>query len=303
MKYCKKTFRGSKMKQNKNKKLSKLIIVGLLSFTSVTMYGVANADDNIVVVNKKMNGSLKEIGEKDNSSYHTKQLKGFAKDLPLITVMKQITPNGWVVKKQDTEDNKLDINKNVSWVGGKTWIETLHEVASNYSLDVTVNWDNKTITIGNYVKKELEKETKKGLFVLEGSVEAKKISDVAVGASEQNSVQSVTEPAPVAQAPANTQQYWAISSSHSLRDNVQKWAEKAGYRLVWTGEDYSVEDAQILAGSFDEENGPIKQLSVDYGPESRVQVPLSFQFYQNRTLVVENWLFEQSGYPQYNKKD
>ncbi len=297
------------MKQNKNKKLSKLIIVGLLSFTSVTMYGVANADDHVAVVNKQMSGSLKEVGEKDVSSYHTKQLKGFAKDLPLLTVMKQITPNGWIVKKQESEGNKLDVNKNVSWVGGKTWVETLADVANNYGLDATVNWDSKTITIGNYVKKEVEKETKKGLFVLEGSVEAKKISDVGVGASEQNNVaaeavsKEQTQVEQVAQATGNKQEYWAISSQHSLKENVQKWADKSGYRLVWTGEDYSVEDAQILAGSFDEDGGPIKQLSVDYGPESRVQVPLSFQFYQNRTLVVENWLFEQSGYPQYNKKD
>ncbi len=287
---------------NKNKqKLSKLAIGLMLTFTS--FYSFAG-------------GTLTQVGEPKNKTYNQSPLKGFANELPLITVMKQITPNGWIVKKSDTEDNKLDIKKNISWHGGKSWIETLTDISENYNINTVVDWNKKIITLSNVAPEKAKEPEKKALFVLEGAEPPKTIKDVAVGSSEQNQdavkeisdnkvegdkvepikVEVATQPAPPV-IPS-----WTLEPTLSLKDNVEKWAAVAGYRLVWTGEDYSVGQGHTVMGEFDAENGPIKQLSVDYGPGSRVQVPLSFQFYQNKTLVVENWLFEQSGFPQFSKK-
>ncbi len=283
------------MEQFQMKKLNRVILGAIISVVSLASYA----------------GELQQVGNPSDSSYNTKKLKGFAKDLPIIKVMEQITPSGWMVKKNETADNKLDINKNVSWSGGSTWVETLGSIANNYDFNVLVNWESKTITLSNStVAKVVEKEdSKKNLFVLEGSVEADKVSvqEAVVTPQTQEAVAQVTNVAPVAPviaAPAQVaQSSWEMTAGKSLKENVVDWAEKSGYRLVWTGEDYPVTDARILAGDFDAEEGPIKQLSVDYGPDSRVQTPLSFQFYQNRTLVVENWMFEQTGYPQFNKKN
>ncbi len=287
---------------NKNKqKLSQLAIGVLLTFTS--FYSLAG-------------GTLTQVGEPKNKTYNQSPLKGFANELPLLTVMKQITPNGWIVKKSDTEDNKLDVKKSISWHGGKSWLETLTEISENYNINTVVDWNKKTITLSNVTIEKDKEPPKKGLFVLEGSESPKIVKDVAVGSSEQNqdAVKEVTENKIVAekveptktevatQPPAPVIPSWILEPSLSLRDNVEKWANNAGYRLVWTGEDYGVGQGHTIMGEFDAENGPIKQLSVDYGPGSRVQVPLSFQFYQNKTLVVENWLFEQSGFPQFSKK-
>jgi Toxin co-regulated pilus biosynthesis protein Q len=287
---------------NKNKqKLSQLAIGVMLTLTS--FYSFAG-------------GSLTQVGEPKNKTYNQSPLKGFANELPLLTVMKQITPNGWIVKKSDTEDNKLDVKKSISWHGGKSWLETLTEISENYNINTVVDWNKKTITLSNVTIEKDKEPTKKGLFVLEGSEPPKIVKDVAVGSSEQNqdAVKEVTENKVVAEKvePTKTEvatqpaapviPSWVLEPSLSLRDNVEKWANSAGYRLVWTGEDYGVGQGHTIMGEFDAENGPIKQLSVDYGPGSRVQVPLSFQFYQNKTLVVENWLFEQSGFPQFSKK-
>lgn len=258
--------------------------------TSTTSAKVDTSNMEKVVVP----GRLVQVGVPNEGAVQDVALKGFANELPLITVMKQITPNGWIVKKNDTPENKLDVQKPVSWQGGKNWIDTLKDVSSRYSLDILVNWNEKTITVSNSKVVMVPKvENKVAIFELEGTV----TKDMTVGASEQKAE------APVVVTPVVVKETWELASGKSLKENVQLWAKKAGYRLVWLGEDYPIEDTRVLEGQFDSENGPIKQLSVDYGPDSRAQNPLSFQFYQNRTLVVENWMFEQTGYPQFNKKD
>ena len=302
------------MKKSQNIKMNKLLIGALLS--TISFVSMAQQSNSV--------GSLTHIGEPKSTIYNQKELRGFANELPLVTVMKQITPNGWIVKKNDSEDNRLDIKKLVSWQGGKNWVETLDKLAKDYEFNVSLDWNKQVIVLSNTPKKEVVEVTppaKKGLFVLEGSDEDKKMTDVAVGASEQATStpetkvaemkveeNKVAEVAPEIKVTEQKEEVkvvptWNIETTKSLKDNVAIWAEAAGYRLVWTAEDYPVGISSSIVGEFDSENGPIKQLSVDYGPDSRVQVPLSFQFFQNKTLVVENWMFEQNGRPQYTKKD
>lgn len=302
------------MKNSQNKKITKIVIGTVLSLA--TMGAMAQQVAN--------GGTLTNVGEPKSTIYNQKQLRGFANDLPLVTVMKQITPNGWIVKKNDSSDNRLDIKKLVSWQGGKTWVETLEKLAKDYGFNVSLDWEKQVIVLSN-VPKEPEvvvatTPSKKGLFVLEGSEEDKKMTDIAVGASEQaNPTTPETPPeeaSKVAEVKVTEEKQpevkqpevkpiptWTIETNKTLKENVATWAESAGYRLVWTAEDYPIGLGSSMSGEFDSEDGPIKQLSVDYGPDSRAQVPLSFQFFQNKTLVVENWMFEQSARPQYTKKD
>lgn len=335
------------MNELKMKKLNQVIlgtIVGVVSMNSSFAQTGAVAKDSVLVTTGTSSsvksepmdkiatpGVVTQVGTVSNHPSNKRELKGFAKDLPLITVMKQITPNGWVVKKSDSDDSKVDIQKPISWQGGRTWIETLGTITQVYQLNALVNWDDKVITLSNSVKSV--PKAKKSVFELATTEQAPaptKVVDIAVGSSEQPPVEVtpvatapvkapiapvavVVAPAPVVVAPVAVapapvkpviaQQTWEITSSKSLKDNVAVWAEKAGYRLVWTADDYGVVDSKIIAGEFDSENGPIKQLSEDYGPESRAENPLSFQFYQNKTLVVENMTFEQSGFSQYSKKN
>jgi len=330
---------------NKIKYINKIIFGTIMGVASISAAAQTNAvvkDDSLVTSKKPLNnqsierifipGKVTHIGTvSDNPVYH-KKLKGFASDLPLITVMKQITPNGWVVKKSDSEDNPLNVQKNISWEGGKTWIEILEDIAYNYNLNFLINWRDKTVTISNSTtvisnnlnNKEKDfsktpKTSKKAIFQLAGTEETeintKSDSKLTkTGKSEQKLTkaekleqaiqlikQLVEQEQPVQQEqPAKIE--WDLDPSKTLKENVIAWGEKAGYRVVWNGEDYSVIDKRTLTGEFDSDNGPIKQLAIDYGPESRVQIPLSFQFYQNRILVVENITFEQSGYPQFSKR-
>ena len=291
-------------------------------------------------------GSLVEVGTPQSLS----NLKGFAKDLPLIAVLKQITPNEWVVKK--AKGKNLDLQKQVSWTGGKNWVETLKEIAENNKIEAVVNWDKKEVVLAQLEVKEVAKEpvgifttttteqittvtpvvappaktiVKKesvGVFELANDVIAegssgqtseptvKKETVVKVETKEIKEITKVKEtvvaepvkvipPAPVVVAKS-----WGFQGLDNLKEVVEAWGKKAGYKVVYTGENYPIdkEDPRVFGGEFDGEDGPIKQLSIDYGPQSRVQRPLSFIFFQNRTLVVEDLKYEQSAYPQYIQK-
>ena len=278
------------MKDNMKKNKLNVLISSLMLAGAILHSGMSIAQDKInsyqtAQANK---GKLTQIGSPTGVMT---PLKGFAKDLPLLTVLRQITPNGWLVKKSDNETAKLDTQMLVSWQGGNNWVETLGALVDNYPLNANINWDKKEITLMALENKVVAKTM---IFELETSQSSvNNVSEVARGASGQAKDQPKPE---VAVAPVPT---WTINTNMSLKANVEMWAKSSGYRLVWTGEDYPVEDVRTLSGNFDDEKGPIKELSIDYGPKSRVQQPLSFQFFQNSTLVVENWKFEQIGYPQF----
>lgn len=282
---------------------------------------------NSIVANPASVGKLSNIGEPRGN---LTPLKGFARDLPLLTVLKQITPSGWKVKKNDTPDRPLNVQQLVSWNGGQSWVNTLSELSQRYNFNTFVNWNTQEITLSPTVPVVIRKDEVRalpvqasnnltpqnnGVFELGSSMPAPSAAKVdrvevgSVGASLPPPGQAMqptqviapvvvgnVEPISVAPPPSIS---WTLSSTKSLKENVMEWGEKAGYKVVWNGEDYPVDQNRSLSGEFDSENGPIRQLSLDYGPESRVQQPLAFQFFQNKTLVIEDFKFEQQGFPQY----
>lgn len=278
-----------------------------------TIAGNAMAQNSVVAKNGLLteqttivNGSLVELGTAQKS---LSNLKGFAKDLPLIAVLKQITPNEWVVKK--AKGKNLDLQKQVSWSGGKNWVETLKDVAENNKIDAVVNWDKKEVVLSEVEVKAVVEQVVAPVntpVAVSKVAVAKPTNSVGVFelttdvVTQGNSGQlNKEEVATVAQPVVKT---WGFEGKDNLKDVVMSWGKVAGYKVVYTGENYPLdkEDPRMIQGEFDAEEGPIKQLSVDYGPQSRVKKPLSFIFFQNRTLVVEDLRYEQASYPQYIQK-
>lgn len=311
------------------KKLAVAVTVTLLGSVTLTS---AFASERVVqsqVESVRSNGVLVHVGKPVVSD----PLKGFAKDLPLIAVLRQITPNGWVVKKNEKSGKTLDINKLVSWEGGDTWVNTLNKIAITNNLYISIDWNKKEVTIANVSVETVKTTTttttvdkamprmipqgpKQSLFELE----PENSTDLTKGASGQKApeviktekiektekivkVEKIEKIVPVVPVPVIPQppkvESWQLKSGSSLKQNVIEMAKKSGYKVVWSGEDYPVDDDRMLVGNFDADNGPVMQLSEDYGPKSRVQQPLSFVFFQNNTLVVENYKFEQSGATQF----
>lgn len=253
-----------------------------------------NGEKNVInISNNSKSTNIVHIGTPVVSA----PLKGFSK-LPLISVLHQITPNGWVVKKNRNSVGDLDLQQIVSWEGGSNWYETLNKIAAEKNLEATINWNTKEIILSVLTPIKIEKSvvtitpiSKKGVFELD--------TEITKGGSQQllptkvatKPIASVVVPPPIV--------VWKIKSGMSLKANVIEMAKIANYTVEWMGKDYPVDDSRILSGDFDGEVGPIKQLSIDYGVTSRVEQPLSFVFYQNNKLVVEDYKFEQSGATQH----
>lgn len=301
----------------KKQTFSKTTLSLAIAISVGSLASQAIAQNNVVAKNELMsektttvNGNLVELGTPQNSL----NLKGFAKDLPLIAVLKQITPNEWLVKK--AKGKTLDLQKPVSWTGGKNWVETLRDIVEKNKVEAVVNWDKKEVVLAEIEVKSptttvMTEENKKavvkstqstGIFELATDVVAEGNSGQKIETNEMVKNESVTEikSEPTLPPPVLVKS-WTFEGMDNLKEVVNSWAKKAGYKLVYTGENYPIdkEDPRTFGGEFDGEDGPIKQLSVDYGKKSRVKKPLSFIFYQNKTLLVEDLRYEQSGYPQY----
>ena len=185
-------------------------------------------------------------------------------------------------------------------------------------LDAVINWDKKEVVLS-------ETEVQQPMVVTAATTPViQQVSPVATAkvtktvgvfelstdvVTQGNSGQVETvaakeETKSIPEAVKSVIKTWNYEGKNNLKEVVLDWGKVAGYKVVFTGENYplNTEDSRVLSGDFDAEDGPIKQLATDYGPESRVKQPLSFIFYQNKTLVVENLRFEQSGYPQYLQK-
>ena len=304
------------MEKFQMKKLMLAMIVGLTALTSSQVMAQATSFDEA----KEQVASGKRVVEIGVNKENTNVLKGFATGLPLVEVLKQITPNGWVVKKNDTENSRVDINKNVSWTGGSPWNITLGDVVRQANTNAVIDWDKKEVTLmgvpervtkvvtvtkeEKVTKVESDNKSKNGVsvFELEGT------KTIVTGESNYKNMPAVTvETKQVREEPAVevkqqlAKQEWTLDSSKSLKQNVLAWGAQSGYRVEWIGEDYPIDRSMTIFGEFEGENGPIKQLSNDYGPDSRLLKPLSFIFYQNRVLVVEDMKFEQQGFPQFGQ--
>ena len=299
--------------------LAMILSVAGLANQAIAQNSVNKVNDSFAEQTIIANGSLVEVGTPQNLT----NLKGFAKDLPLIAVLKQITPNEWVVKK--AKGKTLDLQKSVSWNGGKNWVDTLKEIAENNKIEALVNWDKKEVVLAE-VESKTSSETRTsvesvskalaqvsriptakatqtvGIFELSSDV----VTSGSSGQSEMSSLKQESLPlnTQVTNIPVALLKAWSFESADNLKDVVESWGKKSGYKVIYNAENYPLdkEDPRVFGGEFDGEDGPVKQLSVDYGPQSRVKQPLSFIFFQNRTLVVENLRYEQAGYPQYIQK-
>ena len=297
----------------KKTNIQNLLKISFLSLTISSLFSInvmAENANQLINTNQteyvQLQGRLIQIGVPSQQDVHLTHLKGFANNLPLLTVMQQITPDGWIVEKRN--GNELNINQLVSWNGGKNWIDTLSDICKSNHLEAIVNWNNKSILLSetNKIKvnkseesmnlstqenlsKDNKEETPKNIFILEDNT--KNLKTITFGKSEQKE-EKIKKVVVKDVAPKPIIPTWYEDASLSLKKNVSNWANKAGYRLVWDGANYSVE-SRTLTGVFNANNGPIHQLSIDYGPQSVVKQPLSFNFYQNKTLVVTNLKYVQ----------
>lgn len=253
------------MEKNKFTKSVMAATIGLIGLFSI------NAHANVI-----------EIGEATKSYA---PLTGFGKSLPLVTVLNQVVPGGWKVKKGG--DKTIDIKQNISWNSGSSWVEVLKDISKNHNISFVIDWKSNTVFVSNSIAPSTE------------SVKVNNINKNSNGVFELDSVEETTEMKTVSTSTVDkqvNQKTWNLIVGKSLKENIEQWFEGTQYTLEWNAVNYEVkkENKEPYVGELDSENGPIAQLAKDYGFDSNAKIPLSFQFWANNTLVVENLNFKQS---------
>lgn len=194
-------------------------------------------------------------------------VKGFAKEISLLTALKQIVPKGWKAKRS----GNLDVSMPVSWRGeGRSWTEVLDTMARAHGIAASIDWGKKELTVAT-------------------------AGDQAVAVPERSSASAVQAPAPAANVAEESRPAerasWVLKPEMTLKENVTVWAKTAGWEVSWGAVDYPVANQVVLHGNFDAEDGPISQLAQAY---SAAEQPLTFSFWTNKVIRVENAAYKQS---------
>lgn len=206
-------------------------------------------------------GGLVNIGTPKG---HQPAVKGFAREVSLLTALKQVVPNGWRAKRA----GGLDVSQLVSWKGeGRNWVEVLQTLATANGFLATLDWDRNELTVAP--------------ATMPAPIVIAEISNVSHHARPQ-----ATPVAPSAPAVKT----WTLKSELTLRDNIEAWAKKEGYHVSWAAVNYPIGQPVTLAGELDAEGGPLYQLVEAY---RTAEQPISVSFWSNKVIRVENTSYKQ----------
>ena len=239
------------------------------------------------------NEYLAQIGQQDRFIHKS---EGYAKGLPINVVLQQIVPKGWDGKAVQG----FNKNKKISWVGGKSWVDTLEDVARDNNLSILVNWNDRTVTV-----KDLKSNASNSKEVFNSDLYKNKLDVSRVNVTESESGDMyLTSGVPTSKPQwggnlnskpiANPNKTWTLEAGKTLRENLSNMAKKSGWQITeesWEGSDYMVDVSVTLRGEFDDaENGPIAQIAEAY---SKAQQPLVFNLMEgNKTLYVKNYEYQ-----------
>lgn len=221
-------------------------------------------------------------------------VKGFAKEVSLVTALKQIVPNGWHAKRA----GGLDVSQLVSWRGeGRPWTEVLQNLAVDNGFLATVDWEKNELTVAPATMKDAaplaEITNRHRVLTLAGAAPTASNAAPAIASISRPTVAS---PAPQAQAPAPAKpvvaavKTWNLRTDLTLRENIEAWAKKGGYEVSWAAVNYPIAHPVTLAGELDAEGGPLHQLVEGY---RTAEQPITVSFWSNNVIRVENASYKQ----------
>lgn len=197
-------------------------------------------------------------------------LSGWANDLPLSTALKQIVPDGWKAKKVGS----IDLNKKVSWKGGKPWVNVLDDLATNNGFKANVDWSSKTLTINS--------------LSLENKVANPVVSNVSRTSKPVfTSTTSSISPSYTYSSGGT----WLLDHNKTLKENIESWARQAGWTVSWDAPDYRIVADVTLTGSIDSTDGPIARIIAAY---KDAQQPLVAKISEgNKVIRIESRNYNQ----------
>lgn len=145
-------------------------------------------------------------------------VNGFGRELKLLDAIKQIAPAGWQVFLNEDVASRA---ANVSWKGGRRWVEVLDILGNDQSLSIEVSWKRKYLFVG-----------------------PKKPTSAAASAV-------------VAPIDAAATASWKIRAGEKISEAFARWAKSAGWQLAWEAPDLISQADIDLDATFEEAIGKV----------------------------------------------
>lgn len=215
----------------------------------------------VVATDVRTKNTVKKVDVKQEVStfdhvgkkHASEKLEGFSSNVSVREAIEQIVPQGWDIRVNE----KVDLTKKVSFAGGKTWNDTLETVGKD-NFSAVFDWNKQVLTV-NPTHTKFKTETITTTEDLGATREAKARKVVQPKKVVKKAVvkQSIPKASAVQKATVSTGGTWLLDSRYTLRENIDKWAKKAGWRLVWKAPDYNVAANATFKGPIDSEHGPV----------------------------------------------
>jgi hypothetical protein len=217
------------------------------------------------------------------------QAVGFGSDLPLMTAVRQIIPEGYGLAFQPG----VAVDGNVSWQGGKPWNVVLNEVLAPQGLAADIKQNMVTIGLNAYQQQQpfqmqpilqsyeatpitpsnavMSQSQNTAPSPLQNAVYSPEPSSAPQDLTGQSAQSDLLQPAAAVYgggydnpyAPLGTnndpQRYlndinqWSARKGTTLREVLELWTRQSGIELYWASEfDYPIASDINLRGTFEE---------------------------------------------------
>lgn len=212
---------------------------------------------------------------------------GFGKDLPLVTALRQVVPEGYTY----VMDDEIAVGKTVSWNGGQPWPAVLDDMVGGLGLKSTV--DGKIVRITNAQSAPVSAPQSSAPPVKVASAQPYAAPEIIYDAPAYTPPQMVRPVQPISsppmtatQAPRNivapqqlqtntvtlattetkdleklkqsivpevTKGQWMAQSGSSLKTVLESWSNIEGVDLFWSADyDYMLAGDANISGNFEE---------------------------------------------------
>ena len=214
--------------------------------------------------------SLQRVTESGSRPSHVASA-GWAKDMPLSLAVRQVIPSDFSVN-----ENGVPLSQLVSWSGDLSWPVVLDELSRHGNFISHIDWNKKEVSLAPaFVSRQslsarpTQEPVEKPMVVADTS--RKDSTSISTGVYSKDDASTLstrvirsTDVVSTQTTVVSSHHSWTLDPKMTLRQNIEKWAEKVGWHVVWEASDYPIIAPASFTGEFASPTGPLARLIAAY---------------------------------------
>lgn len=215
-------------------------------------------------------------------------------DVLLTDALRQVIPSDFRLV-----DNEVPLRKLATWTGNRSWVDVLADLGRAANFVSHINWQTREVSLAPAPSALANRDVSEYKPIPAQVSQVRESREIQVVDKAPVAAPAVEVARPVVVAPKPVIPTWSLDSKLTLRENVEEWARKAGWTLVWDAVDYPIFAPASFQGDFASSTGPLAQLFAGYSASDQ---PLLVRLTsKDRVVYVRNRVLERAeitGLPQ-----